>query len=92
MVNGFSEMEKKRWLKMMDTTLGTAAVYRMRLNKFSVSLFLHNQNLLSHEGTHHMYMKDFINALDDKEREYEKVANLKKWIQGLYGGTENGQD
>lgn len=76
----------------MDLTLGTAAVYKMRLNKFSVTLFLHNQNLLSHECTHHMYMNDFISAIHDKEVEYEKGANIKKWVQGIYGGAANAQD
>lgn len=75
-------------MRVVDFILGCPAVYKMRQSKFSVTAFLHNQNLLSHECTHHMYARDFISAIEEKEKEYEKANNLKKRIKSMIGNID----
>ena len=75
-------------VRFMDLILGCPAVYKMRQTKFSVTAFLHNQNLLSHECTHHMYAADFIKALADKEHEFEKGAAMLKRINNMVGNLD----
>lgn len=70
-------------MKLMDSILSCPEVYKMRLSKFSVTLFLHNQNLLSHECTHHTYMRDFIAAIEEKEIEFEKAKLLQKKYKNI---------
>lgn len=75
-------------MRLVDMILSSPAVYKMRQSKFSVTAFLHNQNLLSHECTHHVYARDFIAAVQDKEREYAHGLCIKKQIQSMLGNIE----
>lgn len=60
--------------------------------KFSVSSFLHNQNLLAHEGTHHIYYDKFVSAIENKERIYQnsiKILKVFKDFEDNLPGVKN---
>lgn len=75
-------------LRMMHAVFSCQAVYKMRANKFSVTAFLHNQNLLTHECTHHIYAEAFLRAVEDRQKEFEKGMTLQKYYKNLLGEAD----
>lgn len=65
-------------LKLIDYYLNLPDLFQNAGQKFSVASFLHNQTLISHEGTHLNYMREFISAMKSKEDiENENLEKVK---------------
>jgi hypothetical protein len=48
------------------------------LKKTTGSSFLNNQNMLAHEGIHHVYYDHFVAAIEEKEYYYQNALNMLK--------------